>query len=238
MAFSYGWRGPNIVKDGLIFYMDPGSPNSYQNKTSTLIKDISGYGNNGTLLGGSTYDESNGGSIVFDGNDDYISCIPNTRLTGDTSATLSSWFKTSSIVSYAPLIAIGGELIALDSIALNINTNGNQSVSMEFNGGQGARSSAGVYTSNVWTNFTAVKTPGPINTTTTLYINGQNVSINTASSSTPSISSTNCTFLGKWVNSSNYFWDGNISTTMVYNKALTAQEVLQNFNVTKTRFGL
>ncbi len=36
---------------------------------------------------------------------------------------------------------------------------------------------------------------------------------------------------------SNY-WNGNVATTQIYNRALIAAEVLQNYNATKTRFGL
>jgi hypothetical protein len=72
MSTTGNWRGPNIVKDGLVLYLDPGSPNSYYNKTSTTIKNISGNNDNGTLVNGPTYNTGSGGNIVFDGVDDYI----------------------------------------------------------------------------------------------------------------------------------------------------------------------
>lgn len=237
MAYSFGWRGPNIIKDGLVLYIDPSSPNSYYDKSSTNIKDISGYGNHGTLTNGPTYNSSVGGNIVLAGDDDYIECVSNTGLSGDVTATLSCWFKNSTVVAYAPLIAIGAGPAALDSITLNLHTNGNYSVSMEFNGGQGARSNAGVFTAGQWTNFTAVKTPGAITSTTTLYINGQLTPVVGGSTSTPNVG-VGVTRIGRWVNDANYFWPGNVASALVYNKALTASEVLQNYNATKTRFGL
>ena len=72
MSTIGNWRGPNIIKDGLVLYLDPGSPNSYYDKTGTTIKDISGYNRSGTLTNGTIYNSSNGGSILFDGSDDLI----------------------------------------------------------------------------------------------------------------------------------------------------------------------
>lgn len=98
-----GWRGPNIVKDGLILYMDASSPNSYLNNVfGTTWKDISGNGNNGTLVnfGSQTiWNSSNGGSIVFDGTNDLVnnigslstfSFVQNTGV-----YTISAWVKPS-----------------------------------------------------------------------------------------------------------------------------------------------
>ena len=63
-----GWRGPNIVRDGLVLYLDAGSGTSYSLYTGGVTwRDISGNNNNGTLTNGPTLNSSNGGNIVFDG---------------------------------------------------------------------------------------------------------------------------------------------------------------------------
>ena len=72
MSTAGNWRGPDIVKNGLVLYLDPGSPNSYFDKNSTNIKDISGNNYSGSLANGPTYSSANGGTIVFDGTNDYI----------------------------------------------------------------------------------------------------------------------------------------------------------------------
>jgi hypothetical protein len=73
MAFSFGWRGPNIVDEGLILYLNASSPNSYYpNLNKTNLKDISGNGNNGTLYNEPIYTQSYGGGISFDGIDEYV----------------------------------------------------------------------------------------------------------------------------------------------------------------------
>jgi hypothetical protein len=83
---SGGWDGPPIVKNGLVLYLDAGSPNSFYPLTAgTTWKDISGNTNNSTLTNGPTYNSANGGSIVFDGADD-------TLLGSSTSALISNNF--------------------------------------------------------------------------------------------------------------------------------------------------
>ncbi len=49
MSTVGNWRGANIIKQGLVLYLDPGSPNSFYNKSNTTIRDISENTNNGTL---------------------------------------------------------------------------------------------------------------------------------------------------------------------------------------------
>jgi len=63
-------RGPNIVTDGLVFAVDAANPSSYVSG-STIWKDQTVNQNDGTLTNGPTFDSGNGGSIVFDGVDDY-----------------------------------------------------------------------------------------------------------------------------------------------------------------------
>ena len=58
------YTGPNIITDGLVLALDAASPRSYPG-TGTTWYDVSGYGNNGTLTNGPTFDSGNGGSIVF-----------------------------------------------------------------------------------------------------------------------------------------------------------------------------
>jgi len=49
MSFNSGWRGPNIVKEGIVLYLDPGSPNSYYGGSGNVWKDISGNNYTSTL---------------------------------------------------------------------------------------------------------------------------------------------------------------------------------------------
>ena len=74
MSTVGNWRGPNIVKDRLVLYLDTNSPNSYKNGVfGTTWKDVSGSNYNGQLINGVAFNSDNGGYFSFDGTDDYIS---------------------------------------------------------------------------------------------------------------------------------------------------------------------
>jgi len=92
----------SIVTDGLVLNLDAGFTPSYPTTGSTWY-DLSGNGNNGTLVNGPTYSSANGGSIVFDGIDDYGSGS-GTILT--TQGTLITWFKTSNTYSNNYLLSL------------------------------------------------------------------------------------------------------------------------------------
>jgi hypothetical protein len=67
MAFHFNWKGPRIVKENLILYLNASSPNSYV--SGDTWKDISGNSYNGDIVNGVFY---NGDSFTFDGIDDYL----------------------------------------------------------------------------------------------------------------------------------------------------------------------
>jgi len=90
-------RGPNIVTDGLVFAVDAANPSSYVSG-SGVWKDQTVNQNDGTLTNSPTFDSSNGGSIVFDGLDDYIelgSVDSNNPLSlyGQTEFSIDLWLK-------------------------------------------------------------------------------------------------------------------------------------------------
>ena len=90
MSTVQGGQG-NIVTNGLVLNLDAANPRSYpQPYDGTTWADLSGNGNNGTLTNGPTFNAVNGGSIVFDGVDDFIQCTGSLTVT---SATFVSWIK-------------------------------------------------------------------------------------------------------------------------------------------------
>lgn len=64
--------GPQISDEGLVLTLDAANPRSYPG-SGTIWNDLSGNGNNGTLQNSPTYVTDNGGSIIFDGVNDYVS---------------------------------------------------------------------------------------------------------------------------------------------------------------------
>ena len=94
MAGRISYLG-GIVKDGLVLDLDAAKLDSYP-KTGTSWKDISGNGNNGTLVNVPTFNSSNGGSIVFDGSNDYVST---NYITNSTAFTYCVWVSQVQLVT-------------------------------------------------------------------------------------------------------------------------------------------
>ena len=243
MSFSYGWRGPNIVKDGLVLYLDPGSPNSYYNKTGNTITDISGNGNNGTLtnFGSQTiYDSNNGGSIVLDGTNDYIEIssggnhIPNlTKCSYNFFVKFTNFSKAYN--SLAETYDINGGTSNYQFTTL-VKSNGKLAFYV-FNtlGNQSSYDGTGTFTlsTNTWYMLTFVFQGSNIQQG---YVNG--VLDGSVINPVASIASSSQNLrLGYSVFADRY--PGvRIAQAQIYNRALSAQEILQNFNATRSRFGL
>jgi hypothetical protein len=226
MSTTGNWRGPNIVKDGLIFYLDPGSPNSYFDKTSTVIKDISGRTNNGTLINGPTYSSANGGSILFDGIDDYVlTSLKANRV----EFTIDIWAKLVTTTNGVNLCVDDGA----GYFGLGFY-NATQKIQMAcYDTSAKSAISTNVINPNVIYNFTGTWKGGDY---VNLYINGV---FDSQSSTTlaPTGIGSNANAI-KLCKNGSFYVSGNIYDILLYNRALTAQEIQQNHNSTKSRFGL
>ena len=221
-----GWRGPNIVKDGLVFYLDAGSPTSFPLvNQSTIWKDISGNGYTGTLTNDPTFTPANGGSIVFDGTNDYVPTTYNTALTDFTAGV---WFNSTNVSGYQRVLD--------KSFDTGFWIGRNTTLANSWGGGvcEGV-SPYGRFitlTDNQW-HYIVSRRLG-----TTHTILGDGIS-NTISGTVPSTSlSTNILALGREYYMGPSIFKGNISIVHIYNRALSDQEILQNFNTTRARFGV
>ena len=222
---SYG----KMVTDGLVLYLNAADANSYVSG-STTWKDLAG-SNNGTLVNGPTYNSANYGSIVFDGVDDYVECGATPNLTGLINTSISCW-------AY-PVTSSGITIFA----SRYYNTNANQgwlltyvNSKFSFDGRESSAAylqvtSSNTYAVNNWYNVTATKS----GSLWSIYVNGSlQGSTNQGNGTTPFAS--NNMQLGTAFYS--LFQPNRIATTQIYNRALSASEVLQNYNATKARFGL
>jgi hypothetical protein len=95
--------GPDIIEDGLVLCLDAASKRSYPG-TGTAWTDLTG-SNNGTLTNGPTFDSDNGGSIVFDGTNDYLESSSNIGITGISPRTFECWVYVDN---YASANVMGG----------------------------------------------------------------------------------------------------------------------------------
>jgi len=95
---TFGGAQP-IVTDGLVFAVDAANYESYPG-SGTTWSDLSGNGNDGTLINGPTFDSENAGGLTFDMTNDYITCNNSNSLTITGSAiTFEAIFKTGYSVT-------------------------------------------------------------------------------------------------------------------------------------------
>jgi hypothetical protein len=221
--------GPNIIENGLVFSLDAADKTSYPG-TGTAWNDLVG-NNNGALINGPTFNSGNKGSIVFDGVDDYVTCGSGSILNVGNNITVNSWFYVNSITPYQAIIAkhfsdgsAGWEMAN--------STGGNFRVTLRPSATQinlvGGTLSVGNWYMGTYT-FD--------NTTLILYLNGVQVA-STSTGGPVTLNTTRPLQIGvREIQGVGYF-NGNINLTQIYNRALSAAEVLQNYNNTKSRFGL
>lgn len=226
---------PGIVTNGLVLNLDAANIKSYP-KSGTTWRDLSGLNNNGTLTNGPTFNSNNNGSMVFDGVDDYVNCGNIGDYTTRT-YTLSAWFyprfdfldggrsiitKTTNCSTaefYLEYGRVANKIIFLtrDDLTLTstntyLKNNWHHAVLTRANNGNGT------YTSILYVN-------GLLDNTVTVNYAGTGGSGNLTLGV-----SFGCTAIG--------YFNGSISNVQIYNRALSASEVQQNYNATKTRFGL
>jgi hypothetical protein len=222
-------RGPNIVTDGLVFAVDAANPSSYVSGSS-VWKDQTVNQNNGTLINGPTFDSGNGGSIVFDGTDDYITIQQTAGALSQTIMTTEHWVKFDAFNS-------GGDMLLMDRTTFNGPTGietfipgSPKVVSVRGSGGTKHDGSITIST-GVWTHICVVFIAGQAS----IYINGQfdnSGAIETVQNSTHPM------HIGNYPSLNQYNFDGKWATLKIYHKALSATEVLHNYNALKGRFGL
>lgn len=232
-------RGPKIVTDGLVLYLDAANQKSYPG-TGTTWSDLSGNGNNGTLVNGPTFNSDNLGSLVFDGVNDLV-LIPSSSLSSPSQLTIEILFKRNGVLSQG----VGCPIHRNDGSNGNVG-NSEFTIAVWKDNSNYIYGSIGANGGSTWTNgYTGVicelnryyhVITSWNGTTVKTYVDGDlkvtyNFSNYTNSSGKIRVGSSTDT-------GSVYQWAGNIPSFKIYNRAFSDVEVLQNYNATKSRFGL
>lgn len=227
---------PQIVTDGLVLCLDAGNKLSYPG-TGTTWTDLTRNKNNGALTNGPTFSNAGGGTIVFDGVNDYIYGTTQTPLPyGSSPRTIevictprpSGTYNEQDIFSYGAELT--GQRVNI------VNTTSLISLALKgHNYGKSGLSLSG---------FNHISFIYPNNSTTSdqwlIYLNGtQLTGLTTIAGSTLSMNtaSVNSFYMGTDITFYSYY-SGKISNIKMYNRALTQNEVLRNYLATKGRFGL
>lgn len=246
---------PRIVTDGLVLCLDAANVKSYPG-SGTTWSDLSGNGNNGTLINGVEYTVNNNGVMTFDGvNDHNRTAYLYNNITND--LTMSCWFKTST-TQLCGLIGFRESFtttnwqmcqiyIAGDSDA---GTSGNYIKFDEFTRNHNPEIFLG--RRSIFINTISVTTGEWIHLSVTsnsekavIYYNGSQVGEQVSQQperikNLPFITSAapNSTSANPYMVLGGYYFNGTISSVKIYNRALSSTEIQQNFNALRGRYGI
>jgi hypothetical protein len=245
--------GPIISTNGLVFCVDAANPQSIVSG-QTIWKDLTFNTTGGTLVNGTFY---TGGTIQFDGVDDYVNLLNILNFELTSTFTISTWFKTTKTGAFVSTIIgkcklqpspadytgyqigmnvatgisgdagkFGFNLVSSPFVNVSTNVMRRQTVVSTYNNGN-------------WVNGTVTYDGSGTRNGMLIYMNGTLATMeNFDSTSLTNTIITNANFeLGARDGTQQPF-NGNISNALVYNRALSATEVQQNFNALRGRYGI
>jgi len=239
---------PRLVTNGLVLALDAANPKSYVG-SGTAWSDLSGNGNNGTLINGPTYSSLNGGSIVFDGINDYVTCPATSSTQFNADFTIESWIWIDSTVtssrpdsqkgvtlfsSYPPAAGAGTFVVVISGTTSTAGTGlqiyqDSTSINMTI---------SQTVPLDSWVHLAIVRVGSIIYG----YINGIPYTFTLVSGSSTALlgNDTGGSRIGAALNSSYIgYWKGYISNIRIYKGiGLSAAEVTQNFNALRGRYGI
>ena len=211
--------GPDMIQDGLVLAVDAADRNSYPG-SGTVWNDVSGNNYVGSLVNTPTFNSANRGSFTFNGTNQYTTTTYSQPAYGTgTSFTWNIWVNLP------------------DSVNPNSPIIGNRTANSSGNWAKLTKVAFEYYTTifayvmplNVWQNICFVKN----GTTLTYYQNG-----NSVASTVSSVTQTSQPFYIGGDNTASEYFAGSVANVQVYNRALSATEIAQNYNSLKSRFGL
>ena len=218
-------HSPLVTTNGLVLYLDAANRKSYPG-TGTAWTDLLQNGVNGTLTNGPTFTSTNGGTIVFDGVDDYVIVTPPTSYSEYTVQFFCKWISS---------VGVSERLFGCDAFGTYTIFNP-YDVGFHYNPLGGVPSSV-TLASGVNIGFgtwcQVAVTVSTLLSNVVIYING--IARNSWSTLPAANLSANI-FIGK----QNTLYGANcqFANFQLYNRAITAAEVTQNFNALRTRFGI
>lgn len=227
--------GPDIIEDGLVLALDAANTKSYPGSGTTWY-DLSGNGLNGSFVNSITYSNDFNGTLLFDGVNERVNVTASSLIQNlTTNFTFQAYvrFNTSGgqygIFTKGSTFTDGWTVYVRQGPQFSLIGYNESNVSS----GLLASTPSGGISTNTWYQITYTYD----NSIVRSYINGIQSSTESYSETFDNTGTSPYIGLGSSLGSPKY-WPGNISSVSLYNRALTASEVLQNYNATKGRFGL
>jgi len=221
MAIGYG---PVLPTDGLVLLLDAANKRSYPG-TGTTVVDLSGTGNNSTLVNSPTYSTANGGMWSLNGTTQRIDVTNNDNLR-ITVGTIGAWFRANSGNS-----GFNGIITKQSAWGLFVQDN----VLITYDWSTSSSRSTGITVGNDQWNLAVLsftETTGTPSNNATVYLNGASVLTATVK--------TNNQSTGVQIGDGNASQNlgGDVSMGFIYNRVLPASEVFQIFNAHRGRYGI
>lgn len=218
---------PRVVTNGSIYYFDAANPRSYVGSGITINGLIAGVG--GSLVNGVGFGTTNSGYFIFDGTNDGIPFfLPNV-------GSILSFQMWARIKSTTSGMMYGFNLydVWINSGRLGFNTAESDIYGLT------STQVTNLGLLNQWKHYVFEMRSDVAYSNNKIYINGENQSLSqvlgTESATNRNFNSGNGR-IGCWLFSESFYQSMDISQFQVYNRALTQQEVLQNYNATKMRY--
>ncbi len=230
--------GPNLVEDNLVLYYDAGNTKSYPGTGDTWT-DLTGNGVTGTLTNGPTFSSDNGGSIIFDGTDDYVSTI-NDIVLEEEDFTMGFWAFADNVSNNNRALASsssgGGSTDAGSWQFATNNSKLRMSVRNNAGDGGGSISSTSTISLGIWYYFVVTGATGG---NYKIYFNGEEEASGTNVGGDNGTDLDCPNFVIGLNRGGGTEWHGGIAIVQIYKgKALSAAEIKQNFDAHKGRYGL
>ena len=240
MANSYGPK--SIVTQGIIFAADAGNIQCFTQGASTC-KDLI-QGSTGTLTNQATYSPEGGGSWELDGSSDDVDfgdVVPVVAdLEYDSSFTWMQWHNQDTIGVYQGLLTrmqSGGNYRGIRQV---INDSNRYMVDLRHDGSSYIRKTgtSTAFAGNIWYMCAFTYNGSTDASGITMYVNGEVESASTNADTLGNDTLKGYDLVLGDVDGGSLDMDGKTTLALIYNRALTAAEIKQNYNATKTRFGL
>lgn len=229
-------RGPRIVTSGLVLALDAADRKSYSGSGSASWNDLSGNNRNATLFNTPTFSSTNGGNLSFDDTVYEYGTIPNIGTL--TSFSVEAWARTNKSLTGKVTAIVTNQYDLVSNLNFSLGTNNtptNYNITFGFYNGAWRNTTGFSMALNTWYHLVGTYNGSKI----ILYANGiLSTETDYAGSAT---SGGEIRIARRWDDAANLasnFFSGDIPIVRIYNKALSAIEVAQNFQVNRGRFGV
>jgi hypothetical protein len=215
-----------VVTTGLQLYLDAGNASSYPG-SGTAWTDLSGNSRDGTLTNGPTYSATNGGSIVFDGSNDYVQCTGSLTVTA---ATFVTWIKRNGSQG-----TYDGILFSRGTNTTGMNFFSSNQLGYHWNDSSSTYNwSSGLTIPDATWCMIAVSVTSTAATAYLCQTSGTTTATNTVNHSSSVLNDIKIAV----DDAAARYFNGNIAIAQLYNIALSADQVSQNFAADRARFGV